>query len=474
MAEADGLEALCERVLELVGGRAEAEVTATAGRGALTRFANSHIHQNVAEEHVGVRLRLATDGRLAAASTDRTDLDGLKRLVETTFEAARLRPPDERWPGLAQPEGPAPRSEGRSGPAPRSATAGFGAHYDPATHRAPASERADVVRQFVDAGPELSAAGYCSSSGYDVFFSNSAGRSVDGRTSHATVDGIHRRAGPLGPGPPLGSGPLGPTADGSGWQSSVRLSDLDGGRAGATAAAKARAGADPLELPPGRYQVVLEPPCVADVLDFLVGYGFSAKAYSEGRSFVRLGEAQFDPAVNLADDVGDERAVGLGFDAEGTPRRRLDLVRDGVPANLLHDRRTAAQAGTESTGHGVPGGESYGPSPSTLVLRAGDHGLEELIAGVDRGLLVTEFWYTRILDPKTQVVTGLTRNGVFLIEGGEVSRAVANLRFTQSFAEALAPGNVVAIGSDARLRGTDAIVPSLHLASWNFTGGARG
>jgi len=452
------LSDLCDTVLELVGDGAEAEVTATAGRSALTRFANSNIHQNVAEDHLGVRLRLATDGRLAAASTDRTDPDGLKRLVENTLEAARLRPPDERWPGLAPPI---------------SEPADVAAHYDQATHRAPASERAEVVRHFVDAGPGLSAAGYCSSSGYDVFFANSAGRSVGGRTSHATVDGIHRSGtplrGPLGPGTERG-----PVADGSGWQSSVRLGDLDGAAAGATAAAKARAGTEPLELAPGRYEVVLEPPCVADVLDFLVGYGFSAKAHAEGRSFVRLGEIQFDPAVNLADDAGDDRAVSLHFDAEGTPRRRLDLVRDGVPASLLHDRRTAAQTGAESTGHGTPGGESYGPAPSTLVLAAGERGLDELISGVDRGLLVTEFWYTRILDPKTQVVTGLTRNGVFLIEAGEVTRAVANLRFTQSFAEALAPGNVVAVGSDARLRGTDAIVPSLHLASWNFTGGARG
>ncbi len=455
MSEHAGLEAMCDRVLELVGSRAEAEVTASAGRSALTRFANSNIHQNVAEDHQSVRLRLATDGRLAGASTDRTDPEGLERLVENTFEAARLRPRDERWPGLAPP-----------------VAAGTFDHYDPDTHRAPAAERAEVVRAFVEAGPGLSAAGYCSSGGYDVVFANSAGQRVGGRTSHATVDGIHRRPGtplrgPLGPGTP-------PTADGSGWQSSVRLGALDGAGAGRTAAAKARAGAEPLELAPGRYAVVLEPPCVADLLDFLVGYGFSAKPYAEGRSFLRLGEAQFDPAVNLVDDPGDDRAVSLSFDAEGTPRRRLDLVRDGVPASLLHDRRTAALAGTTSTGHATPGGESYGPAPSTVVMAAGDHSPEELIAGVDRGLLVTEFWYTRILDPKTQVVTGLTRNGVFLIEGGEVTGAVANLRFTQSYADALAPGNVVAVGSDARLRGTDAIVPSLRLASWNFTGGARG
>jgi len=435
------LERLTERVLDLVGGRAEAEVTATAGRSALTRFANSHIHQNVAEDHLGVHLRLAVDGRVAGASTDRTDLDGLERLVATTFTAANLRPRDPGWPGLAPPA-PAPAID----------------HYDLATHRAPPADRADVVRDFVDAGTGLSAAGYCSSGGYEVYFANSAGQRAAGRTSHATIDGIHRGRG----------------AAGSGWQSSARLGALDGTAAGATAATKARDGVDPLELEPGEYEVVLEPPCVADLLDFLVGYGFSAKTHAEGRSVVRLGETQFDPAVSLADDPGDDGALSLGFDAEGTPRRRLDLVADGVPTNLLHDRRTAAAVGTDSTGHGMPGGESYGPAPSTLVLAAGGAGLDELIAGVDRGLLVSEFWYTRILDPKTQVVTGLTRNGVFLIEAGEVTRPVANLRFTQSYADALGPGNVAAIGADARLRGTDAIVPSVHLVSWHFTGGARG
>jgi predicted Zn-dependent protease len=205
-----------------------------------------------------------------------------------------------------------------------------------------------------------------------------------------------------------------------------------------------------------------------------VGDGFSAKAHAEGRSFVRLGERQLDPAISIADDATDPRSVDLPFDAEGTPRHRLELVVDGVPRALLHDRRTAARAGVASTGNATPAGESYGPAPSTLVLAPGAATSDELIAGVDRGLLVTEFWYTRILDPKTSVVTGLTRNGTFLIEGGKVTRGVRNLRFTQSYAEALAPGNVVAVGADARLRGQGAIVPSLHLAGWNFTGGARG
>jgi predicted Zn-dependent protease len=436
---------LGERVLQLMGDRAEAEVTVTAGRTALTRFANSTIHQNVADQRLAVRLRLVAGGRLAASGTDRTDAPALRRLVESTLEAATLRPVDPGWPGLA----------------PAVPVDGGGAHrWDPATASAPADRRADVVAAFVQAGAGMEAAGYCASTGHRVAFVNSAGRRAEARVTSATVDGILRLRG----------------VDGSGWQEAGRLDEIDGSSAGRTAAAKARRGTDPepSELPPGRYPVVLEPACVADLLDFLVGDGFSAKAHAEGRSFVRLGERQLDPAISIADDATDPRSVDLPFDAEGTPRHRLELVVDGVPRALLHDRRTAARAGVASTGNATPAGESYGPAPSTLVLAPGAATPDELIAGVDRGLLVTEFWYTRILDPKTSVVTGLTRNGTFLIEGGKVTRGVRNLRFTQSYAEALAPGNVVAVGADARLRGQGAIVPSLHLAGWNFTGGARG
>jgi predicted Zn-dependent protease len=427
---------VAEEVLERVAGRADAEVAVFRGRYALTRFANSHIHQNVADDHVGVRIRVVAGGRMAASSTNRADTEGLDRLVEGALEAARLRPVDRSWPGPAPPA-PAP-DPGR---------------YDAATHRARPEERAKVVAAFVGAAPDLSAAGFCSSGGEQVAFANTAGQRLLGRTSSATVDAIHRT----------------PTSDGVGWQAATRLAELDGARAGEVAAAKARAGAEPVDLEPGRYEVVLEPACVDDMLYFLLD-GFSAKTHAEGRSFVRLGEAQFDRAVTLCDDATHPAGNGLVFDAEGTPRRPLDLVVDGVPAALVHDRRTAAQAGTQSTGHGVVGGESFGPMALNAVLAPGARSPEELVASMSRGLLVTDLWYTRTLDPKTTVVTGLTRNGTFLVENGEIVAAVRNLRFTQSYADALAPGRVLGVGSDLRLRPRGSLVPSLHLASWNFTG----
>ena len=443
----DRLVETCERVLGLVGTDAEAEVTVSAGTEALTRFATSFIHQNVADDARMVHLRVALDGRVAEASANQADDESLTRLVRTTIEAARLRPVDPGWPGLAPPAG-APDVE----------------PWDEATADASPDARAERVGAFVSAADGLETAGYCSTEGVVTAFANSAGQRLTGRSTSAALDGIARTG----------------TSDGSARAASVRLSDLDGARCGREALRRARDSADATDLEPGRYEVVLEPSCVVNILSFLALHGFNGRAVEEGRSFARVGESQFDPAVTLADDVTHPLAVGVPFDAEGTPKRRVDLVRGGVTSSLVHDRRTAKALGADSTGHAVAGAGSIGAIPANLVLEPGSVSHDELVAGMERGLLVTDFWYTRILDPRTQVVTGLTRNGVWLVEDGRVVRPVTNLRFTQSYLEALAPGNVRAVGSDLALvaGGTFGIgayaVPSLHLASWNFTGGASG
>ncbi|MGI8985114.1 MAG: metallopeptidase TldD-related protein, partial [Acidimicrobiales bacterium] len=368
--------AIADRLVELVGDRAEAEAACGTGRSALTRFANSSIHQNMADDFVWARVRVSVGGRLASAGTDRPTEEGLAGLVERTLAAAQMRAVDPEWPGLAPPA-PAPLTR----------------CYDEATHYADPTLRAQVVRDFVDAGlagagaPALRAAGYVDSNGSFSAFANSAGQRLLGRSSSATIEAIHRTE----------------TSDGRGWQSSARLGDMDGAAAGATAAAKARRGDNPVDIEPGRYEVVLEPFCLANMLEFLRD-GFNARTVEEDRSFVRLGKPQLDPAVTIWDDGTDPRAISRGFDAEGTPKRRVDLVVAGVPVGLCHDRKTAAKAGAAATGHGF-GGDSGGVA-TNLFMAPGTRSVEELVAGVERGLLVTEFWYTRILDPKTQVVTG--------------------------------------------------------------------
>jgi predicted Zn-dependent protease len=264
---------------------------------------------------------------------------------------------------------------------------------------------------------------------------------------------------------------------------------------GARAAAKARAAVDPVDVAPGVYPVVLEPTASADLVFLLAVEGFNGRAVTDGTSFAEVGAAQFDRSVSMVDDATTPGAIGLPFDADGTPKRRLELVREGTTVAVAHDRRTAAEAGTTSTGHGI-GAASFGAFPANLGLLPADgdgdgtvhevdgpvanSGVAALVAGVDHGLLVSDIWYTRVLDPRTLVVTGLTRNGVWLIERGEVTRPVSTLRFTQSYPGALGPGLVAGIGPvSPHVAGEDWIeadlrAPALSLASWNVTGGASG
>ncbi|MFR9776741.1 TldD/PmbA family protein [Micromonospora sp. MS34] len=463
-AELDLAGRVVELVRRIAGPDAQAEVVVTRSDLALTRFANSFIHQNVAESGTTVRLRLHADGRTAAGSGSLVDPDGLAALVERTLTAARLGPPDPAWPGLAPPV-PVP-----------SATV-----FDEATAHASPDERATRVRAFVDAVGGLEAAGYCRTAYRSGAFANSAGHSAVGRTAEAAMDGIARTGG----------------ADGVARRCADRLADVDGAALGARAAAKARAAADPVELAPGRYDVVFEPAAVADLLQNLAWFGFNGKRYVERQSFAEPGAAQFDPAVTLLDDP--LHGSGLPYDLEGTPRRALPLVEAGTTRAVAHDRRSGAEAGTGSTGHGMVGGSTFGPIPRNLrLLPAGggpdvlagqvsngvtgavaDPDTAALVAGVARGLLVTDFWYTRVLDPKRLVITGLTRNGVWLVEDGVPTRAVRDLRFTESYPRALGPGRVLGLGRTPvrqpdRVDGAWWEAPPVRLASWNFTGGASG
>ena len=432
------------QVLDHVGNRAEAEVVVTGGSSALTRFANSFIHQNVAEDGYEVGLRVAVGGRVNAATT--TSLEHLDEFVDNTIGIASLQRVDEGWPGLTLPTDVVDPH-----------------HFDAGTEAASPNARAKQVADFVAAAPGMRAAGFCETLGHDVAFVNTGGHRAFGRYTRATIDGIHQADG----------------AAGSGHATSQRLGDLDGAAIGSLAADRARRGAGAYDIKPGEYEVVLAPEAVGTIAMFLAYYGFNGKHHAEGQSFVELGERQFDASIHLYDDATDPRAIGVGFDAEGTPRHRLELIEGGITSAIAHDRRTARKAEVAPTGHGDPGSEVWGPLPTHVFLEPGDSSVDQMISSIDRGLYVATFNYCRVLDPKALNVTGLTRNGTFMIENGEITGAVTNMRFTQSFVGALAQGQVRAIGNDARFADSEfgpgmMFVPSLHLDGWNFTGGAAG
>lgn len=438
------LESIAQRVCQLAGD-AEAQTMVSRSHHGLTRFANSFIHQHHGEDTTSVVVKVAVDGKVASAATTDTSDDGLGRLVEDAKAAAVLQPVDAHWPGVI---GPAQVPH-------------FDRCADPTVQALP-SERADGVAEFIEAASDLSAAGYLDTAVSEVAVATTAGQVASGRTSRATLDGIHQSG----------------TSAGNGHQTSLDFSVLDGRAAGARAADLARRGADPVDLEPGEYPVVLSPECVATIAVFLAAYGFGGQSYVDGQSFVQVGQQQFDPSFRLVDDPEDPRVISLPFDADGTPKRALTLVDEGVSTAIAHDRRTALRADAESTGHALPGSH-FGPVPISLVVDAGSTAPEDLVADVDRGVYVSTFNYCRILDPRSQVVTGLTRNGTFLVEDGEITTPLSNLRFTQSFLAALAPGAVQAVGDDQRYADSEfgpgvVIAPSMHLASWTFTGGAKG
>jgi predicted Zn-dependent protease len=420
---------------------AQLEARADRTQSALTRFANSFIHQNMDEDTTTVGLRAHLDGRTVSATTTSGDLSALVDRVAAMLAVAPL---DPAWPGLAP---PAPLEDRST--------------VDEATRECPPSARAQRVREFVDAAQGYEAAGYCRTSYWSGSYRNSLGHALDDDSTEAVLDGIARANG----------------ADGTARRTGAYLSDVDGAALGRIAAESARSQADPIELPPGHYEVILKPEAVTDLLNNFSYFGFNGRAFAEGRSFAELGAAQFDPAISIHDNPFDG-VGGRSFDVEGTPKTRLALVDKGITSAITHDRRTAALAGAESTGHGLPG-DNFGPIMQNPALAAGTSTLERMIADTERGVLVADFWYTRVLDPRTLVVTGLTRNGVWLIENGEIVKPLRNFRFTQGYPQALSPGNVLAVGSEVEPQPNrydlfNSSAPALRLASWNFTGGASG
>jgi predicted Zn-dependent protease len=441
----EGLD-IIERVLDLVGDRAAAEAYIDTGTTSLTRFANSFIHQNVAEDVSQVSLRVSLDGRVASSTTTDASPDALAAFVDATLEAAKQQHVDKDWPGF--------------GGAARYPTV---EHWDEETASAEPVERARAVKDFIAAGEGLLGAGFCQTEARHHAYGNTEGRVARGRFTTAVLDGIHQTS----------------RSAGSGHAAGVSLGSIDATGVGALAAQRARDNIDPFDTKPGEYEVVLSPECVATIAVFLDVYGFNAKVAQEGMSFAEVGSQQFDRSVQIWDDATDPRALYVPFDIEGTPKGRLELVRDGITVGMLHNRRTAAKEGVESTGAAAQGAEAFGPFAWNLFIGAGDASVDALVSEVDRGIFVSTFNYCRVLDPKSLVVTGLTRNGTFMIENGQITDPVTNLRFTQSFVKALGDGQVLGIADDARFADSEfgptfVHAPSMRLASWKFTGGADG
>ncbi len=432
------------RALDLAreAGATEAEALVERQDEQLTRFANSQIHQNVSESDTTINLRVADGKRVGVASTNRLDDEALRRLAETALSIARLQPEQADFHGLPEPTD-VRYVDGSSSAGTRDATP---------------EQRAEAARAVIAAADaeDVLAYGSYKTTTERLAVANSHGVAVEEERTNGHLIVVC-----------MGSG----GEAGYGEHAAVEHSDIDAAAIGREAAEKARASQDATPVEPGDYPVVLESYAMMDILDMLGYLGFSGLAVQEGRSFYEPGKRIGSDLVTIRDDASDPAGTPVSFDYEGVAKQPVMLVERGVCRDIVHDNQTGRRAGAASTGHGLPAPNAYGPFPLNQIMEPGDATREELIGGLERGLLVTRFHYTNPVHPKLAMVTGMTRDGLFLVEDGRMVGPVRNLRFTQSYLAALA--GIEAVGRERRLlRGFlgSVVVPAVRISAFTFTG----
>ena len=418
----------------------QARVNLSSGEEGNTRFAVNQISTAGDVYDATLVVTSAFGNRVASATTNSFDDESLERVVRTSEQLARLVPEDPEYMGELGPQ-----------------------DYESADMVAPATadlspaERAEAITAVTEPAAEqgLLSTGFLSHNTGQSSSATSNGLFAYQDRSLVTFTTTVRT----------------PDGTGSGWAGggSKDWNDLDLGEIGERAIEKAISSRDPRAVEPGRWTVILEPTAVSNMIGLMVS-SLNARFADEGRSFFskegggnKVGEKFVDERVTIYTDPADPQLAPSLFNGEGLPNRRMEWVRDGVLQNLAYDRYWASQQGVEPTGF-----------VSGYYMAGGDATLEEMIGSTERGLLVTRLWYIRSVDPRTILFTGLTRDGTFLIENGQVSHAVKNLRWNESPVFML--NNLELMGRPVPVSPTESggtsptvMVPPIKVRDFNFT-----
>jgi len=419
---------------------------------ALTRFANSQIHQNVATKKGGVLIKVILNKQISNIRLNTLEEEQIEKAVMQAIKIAKASPPNKDFKSLPEPE-PWTPLEGV---------------FDEETANCTPRFRAEKVREAINTAHSKSpivkaVAGYFSSGSMAFAVANSLGVSARARVSSTDMKTtVISKSG---------------TSEGFGTAEKYSrcVRDIQPVVLAGDAAEKSVKSINPIKLSPGEYQVVLSPLASATLLMFLGYVGFSATSYQDGRSFVEycLNQQVFDSKFNVKDDGRDIRSLyAVPIDGEGVPKKAMQLISNGVVSeqSICYNSFTAGKEGKKSTGHALPPIAEYymqRPVPFNLIADPGDATLEEEIAETKRGIFVTTFHYVNPVEPTKMVLTGLTRDGTFLIENGEMSKPIVNMRFTDSMLSALK--NIPMMGK--KLEMVEATtVPSMKLQKLRFVG----
>ncbi|HCZ06817.1 MAG: hypothetical protein PWP37_230 [Thermotogota bacterium] len=420
----------------------EALAVARGMKQALTRFANNAIHQNVSIERTTLSVLGLKDNKLAVVNTERFDEEGVEEAFERLKEVLAVSKPLDYqfrfpWPKVVP-----------------SYTV-----YDEKTAKASPDYRAEVVEGFIKraAKDEAEAFGYFSTGEEELSVMSSNGNFLYHLGSFADLNLVVTRN------------------DGSGYASWAGIS-VDGANfeeIAELAVSTALKSRNPVEVDPGEYTVVLSPEAVADALTLFAWIACNGKAFEEKTSpaVKYLGKQVSQLPVNIVDDPSYKGVVPIPFDLFGHPRGRFVIVEEGHFARLTYSHAAALKYGKEPTGHTFSLNSVEDSFPVNLVFEPGDVPFERLLKSVDRGIYITRFHYTNVVDPMELVITGMTRDGTFLIEGGELTKPIKNMRFNFGFFELLS--NVEMVSEESKSvsseYGLAIVAPYVKVHKFRFT-----
>jgi predicted Zn-dependent protease len=441
-----------EKALKLLksvsaGSKADTtEILFVGTESGLTRYANSQIHQNVSESNSQVTFRVSVDGKVGIVSTNVMEKKSLLKSLQSAMEVAAHSRPNKHFKGVAK----------------KLKTRRIKTYFDTTSKMTPAA-RAKVVGNVCRAASKkgLTASGAFSTSKTEIAFVNSNNVALYQPLTTAAVNMV------------ISSD----TSSGYAQGISRRAERIDFDTLKERAIEKCLRSAKPIEMEPGRYDVFLEPTAVANLLEWLSFIGFGAVRYHEKTSFLsgKYNRKVMAPSVTIYDDGLDTSGVAFPFDMEGMPKRKVSFVKKGIAGRPVYDLQTAAKNKAKSTGHGLLTGGATGPVPLNVFMLPGKTGRDEIISGIKRGILVTRFHYINgYLDTPRAVMTGMTRDGTFLVDNGRIVSGIRNLRFTESISRAFS--NIQSISKETELCDTwwsdigCVSAPALHIKGFNFSG----
>jgi predicted Zn-dependent protease len=413
----------------------------------LTRYANSYIHQNVNEDNAQILFRAVNGQKIGVASTNSLVMADLKATLKNAIEIAKYQKDNKNFPGLPGPE---------SYPE-------IDTYFESTASFSPKDRAREVKKIFVRANRrKFTAAGaYATGEGEIAIFNTRGVRCYQAVTS-ASINIIAM------------------SDSSSGYSSGLsrKVEDIDTAALAEVAVEKAFVGKKPKPLEAGDYEVILEPAAVAALFEWVNIIGFGSKAYNDKTSFLsdKIGQKVMSDSITIYDDAYDTSAVAMPFDFEGVPKKKVFFVENGIGKGVVFDRLSGKKAGMPSTGHALTANQhGEGAIAFNIFIGSGDKSREEMIASVKKGVLVTRFHYINgFIDTPKAVLTGMTRDGAYLIEDGQIKYGVKNMRFTDSVLRCFS--TVKGISRDRQLISSwwDSIgciaAPTIHLGSFKFTG----